>query len=187
MGQPSVIGPTDARVIVVEPGSTDRLVDRSGAAAEATTPAGGLRFVLAERECLGPDAPAEGSDLVASRVALVPGRDDALRLRAEGWRSPIVVEVELDEETPGRIADLRTSGELVGIVVTSLSDEGAEGTRSSEIDAAVAQGRAIGLLTRALLAGVATVRTDDPATARRVRAVVETLIGTTDSDARMVR
>lgn len=205
MSEPATIRPDDAWVLVVSStgavGSSTDLVDR--------TDAEGGPLVLGEVEvpfvALGAGAPApEGpADHRSGQVALVASADAAAGLRARGWAGPVVVEVVLDERAKERLAVLRRAGELVGVVVppgspvatsTASSPSTAEG--SPEVDPPVAddrapsevgreRGRAIGLLTDALLSGVATIRTHDPVTARRVRAVVAALTEPDQGAARM--
>ncbi len=207
MTEPATIRPDGAWVLVVAPsegaGSDADLVDRADAeGGPLVLGDAGVPFVAV---AVGVGAPApEGP--VADRpgqVALVGSADAATDLRARGWAGPVVVEVVLDERARERLAVLRRAGELVGVVVppgspvaTSSASSPSSAKGSPEVDLPVAddrapsevgraRGRAIGLLTDALLSGVATIRTHDPVTARRVRAVVAALTEPDQDAARM--
>lgn len=185
MSDPSEIGPDDARILVLGPGAPavpERFVDVTDAVDQTSHERCCARFVVLDDvvgadHLVGHDRPG-GGDVP---VALVADPSVAAHLRGAGWTSPIVVEVDLDERSAERIVELRTSDLVVGVVVPRRSP--ADGG----VAAAVERGRILGLLTSALLSGVATVRTDDPVTARRIRAVVAALAPRDGHDARMDR
>lgn len=201
MSELATIRPDGARVLVAQPSTATRpvrLVDRTDpeGGAQVHTDATSL-FVVVDPDAPSPASPA-GDGL--GQVALVPSAGAAAGLRVGGWAGLVVVEVVLDERAKERLAALRDTGELVGVIVgpgSPIDRSFSTGDGAPEVgpvasadpwaDAALGRerGRTVGLLTEALLSGVATVRTDDPVTARRVRAVVATLTDPGDGDARM--
>jgi hypothetical protein len=213
VSEPAKIRADGARILVVEhggdpwPGSFG-VVDRTRPEPRPTKSDASASFVLLDP---GSTEPPASPDRRSTRVALVRSAEAAAGLRAGGWPGPVVVEVVLDEGATERLAVLRGAGELVGVVVapdaSDLGDVGSSRPRearsepapraSADADADAdadaetlaatgrSRGRTIGLLTSALLSGVATVRTDDAATARRVRSVVVALTGPERGDARM--